>query len=193
MKRDFLWALDVNIEFLRKTLVASKYKIQCKGGINKTNCRENLRILYLIMTTPRSAASRELLQHVIPPASTCVQSDEKKCNFHFTGKLYDRYAFCVCFLREKKETKVVWRHFNWWQIKRAIWAYKEMSSSVQNTRNLRWCYLIHLDFSENILKNEIKAWLRAEYVKVGMRSLSAIVKGIDDVIEVKYGKMMINP
>lgn len=43
------------------------------------------------------------------------------------------------------------------------------------------------------MKNEIKAWLRAEYVKVGVRSLSAIVKavGIDDVIEVKYGKMII--
>lgn len=51
-----------------------------------------------------------------------------------------------------------------------------------------------MDFSENILKNEIKAWLRAEYVKVAVRSLSAIVKavGIDDVIKVKYGKMIIN-
>ena len=53
-------------------------------------------------------------------------------------------------------------------------------------------------FSENILKNEhgsFKAWLRAEYVTVGMRSLSAIVKAvnIDDVIKVKYGKMIINP
>ena len=77
MKTDFLWALNVNIEFLWKTFVASKYKNQCKEGINKTNCHESLRILYLIMTTPRSTASRELLQHVILSASTCVQREEK--------------------------------------------------------------------------------------------------------------------
>lgn len=165
MKTDFLWALNVNIEFLWKTLWQANIKpVQGRHQQDKLPWKPKDSVFDNDNSKEHSKQRAVAAYNFFQPQ--LVYRERRRNNFHFTGKLYDRFVFFICFLGDKKETKMVWRHLNWWQIKRVIWAYKDMSSSIQSTRNLRW-WDHHLDFSENILKMRLKHGWRAEYVKVG--------------------------
>lgn len=71
-----------------ESLCGKKYENNCKEGTNMMNFHERQRILYLKMTTPEQ-------QRVVTACDSFSLSNawRKKCDLHFTGKLYGRFEF----------------------------------------------------------------------------------------------------